>query len=51
MRLKKATRLDGEKPVPLTAGKVLLQSEGAEVYFRDVEIQPITAVPAEFAEK
>ena len=49
MRLAKATRLDGANPAPLTAGKILLQSEGAEIYFRNVELRAITAVPAEFA--
>ena len=51
MRLSKATRLDGPAPAPLTAGKILLQSEGAEVFYRNVEIRPITAVPAEYAAK
>lgn len=32
---------------PLSAGKIQLQSEGAEVYYRDVKIQSITEFPAE----
>jgi hypothetical protein len=40
---------NGEWPA-LTAGRICLQSEGAEVYYRNVEIQPITAVPAEYKE-
>jgi hypothetical protein len=32
---------------PLSAGKIQLQSEGAEVYYRDVRIQPITEFPEE----
>jgi hypothetical protein len=51
MRLRKATRLDGAAPATLSAGKILLQSEGAEIFYRNVEIQPITAIPPEFAEK
>lgn len=51
MRLKKARRIDGAQPEPLTRGKVLLQSEGAEIYYRGVELRPITAVPAEYTEK
>jgi hypothetical protein len=51
MRLHHAERLDGPAPAPLVAGQISLQTEGAEVYYRDVEVQPITAVPAEFAEK
>jgi hypothetical protein len=35
-------------PTPVTSGQLILQSEGAEVYYRDIEIQPITAIPAEF---
>lgn len=31
---------------PLTGGQIQLQSEGAEVYFRRVEIKPITDIPA-----
>lgn len=49
MRLHHAERLDGAKPEPLIAGQISLQTEGAEVYYRNVEIQPITAVPAEYA--
>lgn len=35
---------------PLTGGKIQLQSEGAEVYFRNVRIQPIERIPAEVLE-
>ena len=49
MRLHNAQRLDGSEPAPLTSGQISLQIEGAEVFYRDVEIQPITEVPAEFA--
>jgi hypothetical protein len=49
MRLHRAERLDGAKPGPIVAGQISLQTEGAEVYYRNVEIQPITAVPAEYA--
>lgn len=43
-------------PRPANAGlvelkKFSLQTEGAEVFHRDVEIAPITAVPGEYAEK
>lgn len=51
MRLSKATRLDGPAPATLTSGKILLQSEGAELFYRNIEVRPITAVPAEFAAK
>jgi hypothetical protein len=32
---------------PLSKGKIQIQSEGAEVYYRDVKIQPITDFPAD----
>lgn len=51
MRLRNPRRIDGAQPAPVTAGPLILQSEGAEVYYRDIEIRPITAIPAEFAEK
>ena len=38
-------------PTPVTSGPIILQSEGAEVFYRDIQIRPITAIPAEFAEK
>ena len=50
MRLHHAERLDRAVPAPLVSGQVSLQTEGAEVFYRDVEIQPITAIPAEYAE-
>jgi hypothetical protein len=49
MRLQNAQRVDGAAPAPLRSGAISLQSEGAEVYYRNVEIQPIEAIPAEFA--
>ncbi|HEY4247476.1 MAG TPA: DUF1080 domain-containing protein [Lacunisphaera sp.] len=51
MRLRHAERLDGANPAPLVSGQISLQTEGAEVYYRNVEIQPISAVPAGYAEK
>lgn len=51
MRLHHAERTDGAAPAPLTAGLISLQTEGAEVYYRNVEVRPITAVPAEYAAK
>lgn len=31
---------------PLTSGKIQIQSEGSEVFYRNLEMQPITALPA-----
>ncbi|HUL52931.1 MAG TPA: DUF1080 domain-containing protein [Opitutaceae bacterium] len=50
MRLHQAQRIDGPEPRPLSEGRISLQTEGAEVYYRDVEITALDAIPAEFAE-
>ena len=38
--------VDG-KIEPLTKGKIQIQSEGAEVFYRNIELRDITALPAE----
>lgn len=38
--------IDG-KPEPLTKGKIQIQSEGAEVFYRNIQLRGITALPAE----
>jgi len=35
----------GAKPRPLTRGRIQLQSEGAETYFRNITIEPINRLP------
>ena len=49
MRLHGPFRIDGELPTPVNAGQIILQSEGAEIFYRDIEIRPISAIPTEFA--
>ena len=49
MALKNARYQDGEKVVPMTGGKLQIQSEAAEVFYRDLEIRSIPAMPAEYA--
>ena len=49
MRLHAPTRIDGALPLPVTEGAIILQSEGAEVFYRDVAFRPIRAIPAEYA--
>jgi 3-keto-disaccharide hydrolase len=51
MRLHGPVRIDSDLPTPVTAGPIILQSEGAEVFYRDIQIRPIKAVPTEFAAK
>jgi hypothetical protein len=48
MALKNARYRDGTKWIPMTGGKLQIQSESAEVYYRDIEIRTITAMPAEY---
>jgi hypothetical protein len=51
MRLHGPVRIDADLPTPVTSGPIILQSEGAEVFYRDIQIRPITAIPTEFAAK
>jgi hypothetical protein len=51
MRLHGAVSISGDLPTPVTSGPIILQSEGAEVFYRDIQIRPITAIPAEYAGK
>jgi hypothetical protein len=48
MRLHAAQRLDGAAAAPLRGGRISLQTEGAEIYYRDITIRPLEAVPAEY---
>jgi Domain of Unknown Function (DUF1080) len=48
MALANAHYRDGEKWVPMTGGKLQIQSEAAEVFYRDIEIRQIPAMPAEY---
>lgn len=51
MRLHGPRRIDADVPTSVTSGPIILQSEGAEVFYRDIQFRPITAIPAEFAAK
>lgn len=48
LRLRGLRSREGTK---LDTGRIQLQSEGAEVFFRNVEIRPISEVPAEYREQ
>ena len=37
-----------ELPQPLLSGKIQLQSEGAEAYYKDIKIRTIQAVPGKY---
>ena len=51
MRLRGPMRIDTARPTIVTSGPIILQSEGAEIFYRDIQFRPIKAVPPEFAEK
>jgi hypothetical protein len=48
MILKNSHYVQDGKKIPLVKGKIQLQSEGNEVYFKDVQIKDITAMPAQY---
>ena len=45
MILYHSRQFDGEKEIPLTKGKIQIQSEGAEVYYRNIRLTPIDKIP------
>jgi hypothetical protein len=45
MVLSNSRHLVGGKEEPLTRGKIQIQSEGAEVFYRNIDIRPITQIP------
>lgn len=47
--LENCERKDGETWGSATSGKIQLQSEGAELFYRNVELRNITTLPAHFA--
>ncbi len=47
MVLTNSRHVVGGKEVPLTKGKLQFQSEGAEVFYRDIAVRPIDKIPAE----
>jgi hypothetical protein len=48
MALKNARYKDGEKFVPMTGGKLQIQSEAAEVFYKDIEIRAISRMPKKY---
>lgn len=45
MVLYNSRQVDGMEERPLTKGKIQIQSEGAEVFYRDIRIRPIESLP------
>lgn len=49
MALKNSRYKEGGKFLPMTSGKLQIQSEAAEVFYKDIEIRKISALPAEYS--
>jgi hypothetical protein len=49
MALANARYKQGDTFVPMTGGKLQIQSEAAEVFYRNLEIKPIAAMPKAYA--
>ncbi|MGH9163252.1 MAG: 3-keto-disaccharide hydrolase, partial [Vicinamibacteraceae bacterium] len=47
MRLHGPMRIDADLPTSVTSGPIILHSEGAEIFYRDIQVRPITAIPPE----
>jgi hypothetical protein len=45
MRLENSRQIIDGRPVPLTRGMLQIQSEGAEIFYRNIMIRPITESP------
>jgi hypothetical protein len=48
MVLTNSRRKVGDKEEPLTRGKIQLQSEGAEVFYRNIAVKPLKKIPEEY---
>ncbi|QCR21104.1 DUF1080 domain-containing protein [Pontibacter sp. SGAir0037] len=49
MILQNSRHVKDGQTIPLTRGRIQLQSEAAEVYFKDVKIKPINQMPKKYA--
>ncbi|MDF1576526.1 MAG: DUF1080 domain-containing protein [Bacteroidales bacterium] len=47
MRISNSRHVSKGEELPLTRGKIQLQSEGAEVFYRAIQIKPIETIPSE----
>ncbi len=47
MVLYNSRQIDGDKETPLTKGKIQIESEGAEVFYRNIQLKSIDRLPEE----
>jgi hypothetical protein len=45
MIINNSRQFEGDKEIPLVKGKIQIQSEGSEVFYRNIKITPITRLP------
>ena len=50
MILRNSRQLEGGSEVPLTRGKIQFESEGAEMYIRNLQITSIDKIPEKLLE-
>lgn len=49
MVLRNSRHREGDRTLPLTRGQIQIQSEGGEVFYRDVQIRRLDTMPARYA--
>lgn len=50
MVLKNSRHVENGKSIPMTQGKIQIQSEAAEVYYKNIEIRTLEALPTEYSQ-
>ena len=48
MILKESRYIENGKSIPMTRGKIQIQSEAAEVFFKDITIKTLDALPQQY---
>ena len=48
MVLYNSRQLENGQAIPLVKGKIQIQSEGAEIFYKHITVEPVDAIPAEF---
>jgi hypothetical protein len=49
MALENSSYWNGSESLPLTEGKIQLQSESAEIFYKNIQIKEISEIPSEFS--
>ena len=51
MVLYNSRQLENGQAIPLVKGKIQIQSEGAEIFYKHIMAEPLNAIPAEFLKR